>query len=76
MDTAIFSSNNCQRQDHVKTPEFKKESCLQDSPPATGRFSDIIPLRRSAILPGGLFMLSEHYGVISYNIKSRQKSLC
>ena len=26
---------------------------MQDSPPATGRFSDIIPLRRSAILPGG-----------------------
>ena len=35
--------------------EFKKKSCLQNSPPATGRFSDIIPLRRSAILPGGLF---------------------
>ena len=34
---------------------YKKESCLQDSPPAAGRFSDIIPLRRSAILPGGLF---------------------
>ena len=33
----------------------KKESCLQDSPPAAGRFNDIIPLRRSAILPGGLF---------------------
>jgi len=32
-----------------------KESCLQDSPPAAGRFSDIIPLRRSAILPGGPF---------------------
>jgi len=28
---------------------------LQDSSPAKGRFSDIIPLRRSAILPGGLF---------------------
>ncbi|MCC2727816.1 hypothetical protein LK490_18355, partial [Blautia sp. MSK22_86] len=38
----------------------KKESCLQDSPPATGRFSDIIPLRRSAILPGGLFNLQEN----------------
>ena len=34
---------------------YKKESCLQDSPPAAGRFSDIIPLRRSAILPEGLF---------------------
>ena len=28
----------------------KKESCLQDSPPAAGRFSDTLPLRRSAIL--------------------------
>ena len=35
----------------------KKESCLQDSPPAAGRFSDIIPLGRSATLPGGLFVL-------------------
>ena len=26
------------------------ESCLQDSPPAAGRFSDILPRRRSAIL--------------------------
>ena len=34
---------------------YMKESCLQDSPPAAGRFSDIIPLRRSAILPEGLF---------------------
>jgi len=25
-----------------------KESCLQDSPPAAGRFSDIIPLRLHA----------------------------
>ena len=28
----------------------KKESCLQDSPPAAGRSSDILPLRRSAII--------------------------
>jgi hypothetical protein len=28
----------------------KKESCLQDSPPAAGRGSDILPLRRSAII--------------------------
>ena len=35
----------------------RKERILlrQDSPPAAGRFGDIIPLRRSAILPGGLF---------------------
>ena len=35
----------------------KRESCLQDSPPAAGRFSDIIPLCRSAILPEGLFYI-------------------
>ena len=33
-------------------PVNKKESCLQDSPPAAGRFSDILPVRRSAILSG------------------------
>ena len=32
-------------------------SAMQDSPPAAGRFSGIIPLRRSAILPGGFFIL-------------------
>ena len=37
-------------------PGNKKESCLQDSPPAAGRFSDILPLRRSAILSGAFFM--------------------
>ena len=37
-----------------KLKKYKKESCLQDSPPAAGRFSDIIPFRRSAILPEGL----------------------
>ena len=34
----------------------KKESRSRDSPPAAGRFSGIIPIRRSAILPGGLFI--------------------
>ena len=34
----------------------KKESCLQDSPPAAGRFSDTLPLRRSAILSGAFFV--------------------
>ena len=28
----------------------EKKSCLQDSPPAAGRFRDTLPLRRSAIL--------------------------
>jgi hypothetical protein len=35
----------------------KKNPALQDSPPAAGRFSDIIPLRRSAILPEGFFAI-------------------
>ena len=34
----------------------KKESCLQDSPTAAGRFSDTLPLRRSAILSGAFFV--------------------
>ena len=40
--------------------KVKKNPALQDSPPAAGRFSDIIPLRRSVILPGGLFNLQEN----------------
>ena len=48
----------------------KKESCLQDSPPAAGRFKRHLPFHRSAILPGGLFVSLEHYGVISYDIKN------
>ena len=36
--------------------QHKKESCLQDSPPAAGRFSDTLPLRRSAILRGAFFV--------------------
>ena len=39
---------------------IKKNPASQDSPPAAGRFSDIIPLRRSAILPGGLFNSQEN----------------
>ena len=42
------------------------KSCLQDSPPAAGRFSDILPLRRSAILSGAFFV---SYGEVSYNTK-------
>ena len=33
----------------------KKNPALRDSPPAAGRFNDIIPLRRSVLLPGGLY---------------------
>ena len=33
----------------------RKNPALQDSPPAAGRFSDMIPFRRSAILPEGLY---------------------
>ena len=36
---------------------MKKNPALQDSPPAAGRFSDITLFRRSAFLPGGLFVL-------------------
>ena len=36
--------------------KIKKESCLQDSPPAAGRICDTIPFRRSAILPEGLLL--------------------
>ena len=33
----------------------KKNPALRDFPPAAGRFNDIIPLRRSVLLPGGLY---------------------
>ena len=35
---------------------INKNPAKQDSPPAAGRFSDMLPLRRSAFLPGGLFV--------------------
>ena len=35
---------------------INKNPAKQDSPPAAGRFSDMLLLRRSAILPGGLFV--------------------
>ena len=34
----------------------KKESRERDSPPAAGRFGDIMPYRRSAILRGAVFI--------------------
>ena len=34
-----------------------RESCMQDSLPVAGRFSNIIPLRNSVILPGELFII-------------------
>ena len=39
---------------------IRKYSVLQDSPPAAGRSSDIILLRRSPILHGGLFSFLEN----------------
>ena len=48
---------------------LRKNPALQDSPPAAGRFSDIIPLRRSAILPGGLFYITGNFNEISRYIK-------
>ena len=46
--------------------ELRKNPALQDSPPAAGRFSDIIPLRRSALLPGGLYFFIGKFNEISY----------
>ena len=47
---------------------MKKNPACRDSPPAAGRFSDILPVRRSAILSGAFFVsdgrsfLSAHKG--------------
>ena len=60
-------------QDRTKYIAFlvnEKESCSQDSPPAAGRFSDVLLFRRSALLRGAFFYAMEHYGVISYSIKN------
>ena len=35
---------------------INKNPAKQDSPPAAGRFSDMLLLRRSAIPPGGLIV--------------------
>ena len=35
---------------------MKKNPALQDSPPAAGRVSDILPFRRSAILAERFFL--------------------
>lgn len=47
----------------------RKNPALQDSPPAAGRFCDILPFRRSAILPGALFHIIRDSIGISYDIK-------
>ena len=52
-------------------PFSGKNPALQDSPPASGRFSDIIPLRRSAILPGGLFYFTGKFNEVSCKVKTR-----
>ena len=45
------------------------ESCLQDSPPAAGRFRDILPCRRSAI-PRSIFYITGNFNGISCYIKN------
>ena len=47
----------------------RKNPALQDSPPAAGQQSCHFPLRRSAILPGGLFYIIGKFGELSYDIK-------
>ena len=47
----------------------KKESCLQNSPPAAGRYKRHLPFRRSAILPGRAFYAIGNSNGISYSIK-------
>ena len=49
---------------------YKKESCLQDSPPAAGRLERQLPFRRSAILPGRAFYVIGNSNGISYYIKN------
>ena len=49
----------------------RKNPALQDSPPAAGRFCDILPFRRSAILPGGLFYFIGDFIEISYEIRKK-----
>ena len=49
--------------------KVRKNPALQDSPPTAGRFCDILPFRRSAILPGALFHIIRDSIGISYDIK-------
>jgi hypothetical protein len=53
----------------------KKESCLQDSPPAAGRLERQLPFRRSAILPGRAFNVTGNPNGISCYIKKHWQSL-
>ncbi len=41
--------------------KHKIESCLQDSSPAAGRFSDTIPFRRSAILAEHFYRIGKNF---------------
>ena len=49
--------------------DTRQNPSLQDSPPAAGCFSNIIPLRRSAILPGGIFYITGKCGALSCDMK-------
>jgi len=53
----------------------KKESCLQDSPPAAGHLERQLPFRRSAILPGRAFNVTGNPNGISCYIKKHWQSL-
>ena len=55
--------------------KVRKNPALQDSPPAAGRFCDILPFRRRAILPGGLFNIIGDSTGISYDIKKSAMKL-
>ena len=50
---------------------IQEKSCKQDSPSATGSFSDIIPLHRSTLLPGRLYFLC----TFMYVIRTLQSNL-
>ena len=52
----------------------RKNPALQDSPPAAGQQSCHFPLRRSAILPGGLFYIIGKFGELSYDIKKHPRN--
>ena len=42
---------------------MKKNPALQDSPPAAGRVSDILPFRRSAILAERFYRIETRFSI-------------
>ena len=53
---------------------IKKESCLQDSPPAAGRICDMIQLRRSAIPAKRFCVIGTKFPITQE--RSAQKCIC